>query len=74
MPGGPASNEVYMRNAMKAVQQSGIPQPPDDRLTSNAQVLDVVEEASRESFPASDPPGWIGGHEPRVPSERRAKS
>jgi hypothetical protein len=34
-------------------------EPVAKKQRPNQQEHDVVEEASEESFPASDPPGWI---------------
>ena len=48
--------------------QTPAPTPEPDRVYGADGQIDLVQEASEQSFPASDPPSWTARSETRVPA------
>ena len=51
-----------------------VPAKDPERTYTTDGCIDVVHEASEDSFPASDAPGWTERNETHVPAEQSART
>jgi hypothetical protein len=57
---------LHLPEHPREIPDHGSEDEPRPHTSMTGTDLDPVEEASQESFPASDPPGWIGSRGDRT--------